>query len=176
MKRSLNRVGKVNSLATEDYLKQFNFSCHFQPRLNAARSSPREQKANLAVLKRAGRGERCICYTACACIFLWGNWVWSQLRLSRPQSIGNPASFASQINTCDCCTLSWLGSSQHDDEASEKNSLNAGTQLLSEIEDEGAQNRLENRTFFTVCIGVTESAHTVVQQCQRKTMNWFNYS
>lgn len=35
--------------------------------------------ANLAAWKHVGWAARCICYTACTQIFLWGNWVWSQL-------------------------------------------------------------------------------------------------
>lgn len=42
--------------------------------------NPREQAwANLAVRKHVGWAEHCICCTACTQIFLWGNWVWSQL-------------------------------------------------------------------------------------------------
>lgn len=122
--------GKLTS--PTGFTEAIHFLLPFRAAAQRSLLSPREQKANLAVLKRAGGGEHCICYTACACIFLWGNWVWSQLQLSGTQSIGSPDLSVGQINTCDVCAVWWPNASKDNDNMYEKDSLKE-TFIVSKI-------------------------------------------
>lgn len=65
---SFGGTGKINLLWLAE--APHFFSSHLtETQLVSVQGSKR---ANLAVWKPAGRGERCICCAACACIFVWG--------------------------------------------------------------------------------------------------------